>query len=445
MKSSTGAQVVEKTPVRRPLSISWMDLSLAVLLAIVATGLVWRESHALSIGLRAEGASNVWFESDVSRVFFNMSAPHSNQYRSSVHPVFALFSNSVCVPLHKILHLSLNDSADIFLALTAGMWAALMFLVIRALGFDHILAAFAALIGLVSSSGMLFFSVPETYSLASVSILATLALILFTSNTRREWLGQLLASACSLCITVTNWTLGLLLTFRRKSWKNWFQNSANAFVVVAFLWTVQKALTFRAQFFTAVGGEHNFINHVSAAEFMRTVVAFVFHSVIAPAVIQTPDFGIGDSVGPIWKLGLSFQHSRPGSASYWGAAAAILWIGVLICGVIAMLKKRTRFTDAILVYVLFELILHTLYGVETFMYALDWVPILLIVSIYGFQQLRVLRWPAIIVFTALLAINNSQEFHRIATIVQGYQQAHPMAPPTDVQQMTDRPITPWPH
>jgi hypothetical protein len=422
---------------RQKSRLNWKDVLALFFLAITACWLTWNLTHKISVGLRNENAGDVWFEGDVSRVFYNMSARNSDQSRSSVHPIFALVAYPACLLFHKVAHLSYTDSADAFLAFTAAAWTMLMYLVLRRLNFDHVLATFGTLMGLASSAAILFFSVPETYSLASVSILGAVLLFLTTKGSRWEEEGAMLASASSLSITVTNWTLGLLLTYRRRRLREWLQLSANAFLIITLLWSLQKALMPTAEFFTAVAGERHYVHRLSPGVFLHTGITFVFHSVIAPAVQETSSFGeTEDPIGPVWNMGLTFQNSWPGSGSGFGAIAAVLWIALLILGTIALIRERTTgISKAILIYLVLQFLLHVLYGVETFMYALDWMPILILVAVYGFQQLGRARWPAIILFTAVLAINNGLQFQRIADLVNSYNSAHPLAPPSRVEEM----------
>jgi hypothetical protein len=248
-------ELASRRPFPRGFLGAWPDFAMAAALLLLGSRTVWSTSQRLSIGLRSVDADDVWFEADVGRVFYNMSARHSDQYRSQVHPIFALIANPACVMFHKVLRLDLNQSADLFLSLTAGVWMMLMYAVVRRLGFHRFTAATAALMGLFTTSGLLFFSVPESYGLSSVSVLLSIAIFLFTAATPRAAAGAILASAASLSMTVTNWSLGLLLTIRGYWAHKWLQISINAFFVVAVLWSIERAVMPSAQFFTAVAGE----------------------------------------------------------------------------------------------------------------------------------------------------------------------------------------------
>jgi hypothetical protein len=416
--------------------LTWIDSIPMLPLAAAAYTFVWNLAHRLPVGLRGEGSDNFWFEADAMRVFYNISARKSLQTRSQVHPIFALFGYSCDAAARKAAHLDLNEGADVFLALTAAVWMILMYLVIRKLGFDRVLASGAAMLGLFSSAGLLFFAVPETYGLASVSILATIALILYSQGGRWESAGRVLASATSLSIVVTNWALGLLLTFRKTSWPQWLQVSVNGFFLVTVLWSVEKLLMPSAEFFTDFSRERHYLNRLSLVGFLKTANVFVIGSIVAPAEKMTPDFGIHDPVGPAWKLGLTFQNSWPGSASIWGAAAVVCWLVLLALGVRSLLsKKRNHLSLSLLTFLALQLTLHILYGAETFMYALDWVPILIIIAVFGLQKLGKARWPAMIVFILLIAVNNLIEFQRIANIAQTYQKTYPIHPPSAEEDM----------
>ena len=414
-----------------------LELAVCVALFVLGTLFVWNTSHRISIGLRSLNADDVWFEADVGRVFYNISARLSDQSRSQVHPVLALAAYPLCAAFHRILHLDLNESADLFLALTAGLWMVLMYAVVRRLGFDLLLAIMAAVLGLFTTSALLFFAVPESYGLSSVSVLLSLALILFTRDTSQATLGAILASASSLSMTVTNWSLGLLLTLRRYWFRRWLQFSINAFFLVAVLWSLERAIMPSAQFFTAVAGERHFVHRLTPAVVVHTAVVFASHAVVAPMVQQVASFGpTEDPIGPVWKTGLSVQSTWPGAGSPLGVLLGVVWLAILIAGVVQIaLDRKKNIALPLLAFLGAQFLLHALYGAETILYSLDWMPVLIIVSVYAFHRLGRLRWPVMALFVSLLAVNNYAQFRRIVELVDSYQKTSPLAPPADAQEM----------
>jgi hypothetical protein len=414
-----------------------LDAALCIALFCSGSLFIWHTSHRITVGVRTAIGGDAWFEADAARVFYNMSARHSDQYRSQVHPIFALIANPACVTFHKLFRLDLNASADLFLALTAGIWMVLMYIVIRQLGFDRGLASMASVLGVLTTSGLFFFSVPETYGLSSVSILATIAIFLFTKGKSRTTVGAILASAASLSMTVTNWSLGLLLTLRKCRFRSWLQISINAFFVITVLWSIEKAIMPSAEFFTGVAGERQYIRRLTPGEVVHTTVVVVSHTVVAPLPIEVSTFGAEEGlIGPVWTKGLSIQSVWPGSGSIAGLVLAGLWLAVLVLGTVTLARtKSDPIGPPVLVFLLLQVLLHLLYGAETILYSLNWMPVLVIVSVYAFQRLGRLRWPAMALFIAFLAYNNFRQFQHVAQIVDSYQKAHPLVPPDRPEQM----------
>ena len=93
----------------------------------------------------------------------------------------------------------------------------------------------------------------------------------------------------------------------------------------------------------------------------------------------------------------------------------------------------------ILGFLLLQFLLHVLYGEETLLYSLNWMPVLVIVAAYAFQRIGRLRWPAMALFAVLLAVNNYGQFRHISTLVDSYQAAHPLAPPERPEEMIPKP------
>lgn len=409
-----------------------LDAGLASVLALGTAALIWHNAHRLDYGLRGSQAQNVWFESDVNTVYLDMVSRWSPQMSSQGHPVFSLVAVLSSEVLMSAFHFSLDDAANGFLATTAAVWVALMYALVRRLGFDRPIAVLAALTGVLSSAGLLFMPVPETYGLASVSIMAAILIAVECEGRSWERLGALVASACTLSMTTTNWMLGLLLTRRRRDFRTWLQLSANAFLVVVAAWTIGKAFMPNAEFFTAVTPYGRYATLPSLHRIVEVSRVFVFHCVISPAVGWTGDFGGGALVGPAWPMGLSFQHSGLGSGTPWGIGAALLWVPMLVAGVRVLFKTPPQSLQrALLAFLALQLAFYVIFGLETFMYALNWLPVLILTAVYGTQQMPRVRLLVFAAFVALLGLNNLAQFDRIAEITASLQRLHPVSHPTD--------------
>ncbi len=426
------------------------DVIIAPILGVAAFVQIWICLHLVDYGLRGMGTENVWFESDVRRVFATCIG-QTMHYRVKIHPLFALIAMPLCKTLIRSSHLSTDSAVDVFMAATAGTWSVLFYLVSRKLGFDHVFAALGTILGLSSSAFLFFQSIPETYGLASVSILA--AVLLKASAGNGEWpvRNAVLASGVSLSITVTNWMLGLLFSFRHYRPGKALRVSLATACVAGLLVIVQYAVMPRTEargsttshrvaaaaaahtgsgaFYgpasSAILEELSYTAWPSWSRLSKVARSFVFHSVVAPAAEETPDFGRKDEmVGPVWPKGFSFQNSRTGSSSPWGAIAVLIWGGCLLSGLVAMMRSNETIPGTLLIFLGFQFCLHSVYGTETFMYALDWVPILLLVALYGLQRLGRIGWIVLALLILSVAINNAHEFRSVTTVLHSYAQTH---------------------
>jgi hypothetical protein len=135
--------------------------------------------------------------------------------------------------------------------------------------------------------------------------------------------------------------------------------------------------------------------------------AFFFHSIIMPRITEV---GRGHRPG----LRLTVQPSLAGSATPWGMAAVGFWVALLSLGVWgAITIRRQRQLAVVLGFTLLgHFVLHQLFGgEETFLYALHWVPCLVVLAAFG--ALTRARLLALILAGALVvcvAINNGIQF-----------------------------------
>ena len=403
-------------------------MAILLVLAGLAGGLIWFGIHELPYGLRSRETENVWFESDPSRVYENTICRFSHQYRTNVHPLFPLLAFPAFTVVSKIARLGADRTVDVLLILAAVLWPALMYWLLRLLSFDRATSALMAAAGSLSTVFLLFFSVPETYALSSIGILLALAILHVSENKRYERLGFVSAGVLTFGITVTNWAVALAGTVRARSMKEWIRISAYAFYAVMTLWGVEKVICPSAKFFTELGEEKGYVVRLSPKRIASVLDVMAFHVVIAPAVEQTRDYGINEKLGPAWNTGLTLQNALPGSASPWGIGAVAIWSVVLVLGLSSMARRlgHSRVLFAATAFLVFQVALHSVYGVETFMYGLDWLPLLMIAGAYGFQRLGPGKFPAMLAFLFLLGINNLREFQTVAALVRGFEQAHPV-------------------
>lgn len=358
---------------------------------------------------------DLWFEADTLREVSNMTRVQDDHYRTSVHPLFSLITFVPVYLLKQGLGLDPLQAAVLLSALVAGLWAGALYALVRLIGCRRLDAFIFTLLGLASASSLFWLPIPNSYTWGSLSIMLTLLLVLYTERRPLGAAAYVVASAFSLSVTVTNWMAGLLMTLARWPWKQAVQLSVNALCVVVLLWGVQKIIFPTAEFFIGARGEESFINHPQAGGPLKVLSSFFFHSVVAPHVGLMEDDAYVKATDDSFRLPerLTFQFSRPGSAGLLSLFAVGLWSALFLIGGWRLVTsgRQLRFRQVLGGLLAFELVLHLLYGEETFTYSLNFVPLLLAVGALGTlgSGRRV-----VVALTGLLAVsvavNNWQQF-----------------------------------
>ena len=95
-----------------------------------------------------------WFEADTLREVSNMTRVHDDHYRTSVHPLFSLFT---FIPVYVVKHgLAVSPLRAVLLtaAVVGGLWIGTLYIFFRLLGCRKLDAAVLTLLGLCSSSAL---------------------------------------------------------------------------------------------------------------------------------------------------------------------------------------------------------------------------------------------------------------------------------------------------
>jgi hypothetical protein len=389
-----------------------IDGSIAVLLAavmgitsIILSGFL----HPVLFGLNG---IDFWFQADIARTHYNMIDTNFSNYRSNVHPLFALVGYYSTFIVHKVFNLSLETNlvhaVRLVISLVAALWLAALYVLLRLLSLHRTDAVIFTLIGACSSASIFWFSVPETYSFGSLSILTALIVAAVTQyrTVAEGWFVA--ASIASLSFTVTNWMAGLVATFvNLNKWKA-IRATFIVLVVVCLLWWIEKQIFPTSGFFLNNNQESNFFFRKETGGPIRILLSFFSTSMVMPSIELVEKIG-----KPDWKI-LTVQHSWPWSGGILGATAAFSWMVLLCIGFWNLFfgsrPPRIRLTIGIILFG--QLTLHMIYGEETFLYALHYLPLLLVTTSLGalseFRKI-VLVFAMILLFTG--GLNNVLKFH----------------------------------
>jgi hypothetical protein len=137
-------------------------------------------------------------------------------------------------------------------------------------------------------------------------------------------------------------------------------------------------------------------------------------------VMSALNMVINKSKSPDWPI-LVTQTSTPGSGSIWGLVAVGLWTALLGLGLWGFFatKKYFKLRLVLGLFLLGQLFLHILYGSETFLYALHFIPLL--ITLATFSLLTPARLVALGLAGALIVcagINNGLQFKQATDFLQ---------------------------
>lgn len=383
-------------------------------------------------------AQDTWFGSDIPTVFGNMTSVQSDFGRNNKHPLFPLLVLPPILIVAKLLHLELIEAVRLVIPIVAAVWIALLFGLFRLIGGSRLEATLLSLVGGSSAAAIFWFTVPESFSFGSVTIL--LALVLTALSQYRAFApGWYVAvGALSVSITITNWMAGLLATIVNYRWKKALQITLVTFVIVNALWVLQRSIFRNAGYPFSLKtfiGEKKFMSGPQDGSALNAIASFFYQTLVMPAV-QLSD----SAIRPGWAKPV-VNPLALGSGSLWGLIAVLAWTALFALGVWGFFstKKHPKLRIVLGLTFLGQLAMHSVYGTgETFIYALHFAPLLLAVA--GFSCLTRLRSLAVLLAVLLVVsagINNYSQFHQVTAALIDYGtprqqvQAHMRVRPAD--------------
>jgi hypothetical protein len=389
-----------------------IDLLILGLLFVAGATACW--IRAERVHASGPPTANQWFQADVPRVYGNMTRRESNHYRTRVHPLFSIATYPAVSALTRA-GLDEERAVRALMAGAAGLWLAILYGVLRAFGLRRADATVFSAVGAVSASSLFGSAVPETHLFGSITLLLGMGFAAYAATRALSPGWFVAASALSLSMTVTNWMAGLLVTLLNHPWRRSVLITLGAFTLVAMLWVVQNAIFPSSQFFLLFFDERQYVLLESAGGLGSRLTAFFVHPMVMPLVQVLED--PLQAKGPI----LSVQRAAIGSSGVLGGISSLIWIWLLAVGVRTLASRKTLDTPRTVLglTLLGQLALHLVWGDETFLFSLHWLPLLVLVA--GIGALGPQRRTVLVAATVLTigaCVNNVTQFVRVTSELQ---------------------------
>lgn len=412
------------------------DITIVLCLAAVVWIASYHGGKIVGPILTDRNTQSSWFEADIPRVFENMTQRWSNHYRTKVHPLFSLVAFSPVFILNKILGFRPEVAVRIIVSTVASLWISLLFVLLRIVGcrrFDAILVSF---LGMTSAAAVFWLIVPETYAFGSLSILLALLIVAVSEHRDLSSWWYISTSALTLSFTTSNWMVGILATLSKYRWKRAIQITVNAFALVTLLWGFQKFFFSSAKFFIGDREEIIYMFTDQSGGALRIAASFFFHSIVMPAI------NVVQINRPYWPVML-IQKSLPGSGTLYGFFAVWLWGALFILSIWALFKGKShlRLRIVLVLSIIGQLGLHLIYGQETFLYALHFTPLLIMVV--GLATLTSARKIILILLSASVMCAGINNFYQLKDAL-SFLRNHGTQRQQVRSHMIMRPKDPWP-
>lgn len=352
---------------------------------------------------------NIWFEADMKRVYYNMCYQFNVPARTEAHPLFVLLTWPIVNSLRSIFSIDSVKAVKCVIAQVAGFWIVVFYALLRFMGCRRLDATLFSVLAAISAAAMFWFVVPETFPFGSLTILWAMVVVARSQHRRLSEGWYVAASAATLSMTLTNWMTGIVAAFTNHTWRRATQITINAFCLVVILWAIQRQFLSVGDFFLSHHGEERFLVSDAAGGLSKSMISFFFHSIVMPAFEE-----IDRLIIPGRTVMLT-QQSMPGSATGWGLIAVILWSILLMLGLWGMLSSKQNFRLRLTLglTVIGQLVLHTVYGWETFLYAIHFGPLLVILTAWGtFTRARRLVLTIVAAIILCAGVNNVLQFNR---------------------------------
>lgn len=393
----------------------WLDVLLAVMVACAATWLAAWGATRVSPFAYSPAADDVYFNADVVRVVNNMTDRYSDHFRIRVHPLFLIIAYPPTKAVQLLLHLSPQRSAQLVVAGAAGLWACLLFAILRLIGCRRFDALLMLAVACSSAAALFWFTIPETYALGSLSILLAVGVVALVKYRPLPGWAYVVLGTATMGVTITNWMAGLVAAWVRFGARRTAMVALHTFYLTVTVWGVEQAVFRNTPFFFDFFVERHVVDRQEWGGPLHRAGSIFFHSMVMPAYTEMgmpANPATGAPPRPDHRI-MTAQLSRIGSGGAWGLVGIVAW-GVLLGAGLWVLcrgKVDVKFRLMLGILIAGQVGLHLVYGEEAFLYSLHYLPLLVLAAALATRtRARALVLTAAGVLLICNVVNNVRQF-----------------------------------
>ena len=382
-------------------TFSGLDLLVLFLLGIATFVTSFLAFRVVSPMIMDWSTYNYWFEGD-SAIYFRMFTQRGfPQGATNRHPLLSLLIFPIVYIPRKIFNLGPELSMALFCACIATIWILLIYITIRSLGSTISDALLVSLLGLASAAAIFWLPVPETYAFGAITLLIPISLMAFAEKNGMPHDGWYIgAIALSLAVTTTNLMAGIVLAFCSFHWKKAVRLISVSIFIVVSLSVIQMIVFPTSRFFIGANSfDANYLFNPLALGVIPTIIVLLTSSMIMPEIHE------------VYGSYLSVQGVQPWSSGWLQTIGVCLWVGLLFLAIAQTIHKRRNLDAALILIMIGQLLVYTVFSQETFLYTLNLVTLMIVFVSKVFQS-SFRRWlflPAI-ALVMIMIWNNGARF-----------------------------------
>lgn len=400
---------------------SWLDPMAFLVIGLLAGLWAFFSGAQIAAWITDYRYLDLWFQGDSPRAFANMTNMLENRWsRDDLHPLFRVVTYPLTAAIAGILGLSPLEAVRVVISTVAALWAAGFYGVLRVMRLGRLEALMFSLV-LISSSAFIFWAgLPETFPFGSLSLILSLGLVA-AAEWRRVHPGLFVVNnLLTVGFVPTSALAGMAATLLQHTWKKSLGILAVSAGALFGLWQVHKA------FFPVDHASSQDLFLDQAGGPLQILGSLFGHTLVMPEIKliltgdSTPDY--------IWRM--TTQFSVPGSGGVLAAIALAAGLGMLALGAWSALTMRglVKLRWLLAIVGLGFVGAHVIFGDETFLYSLQFAPLLVLLAAFSAMG-PMRRWgmALAVLFVFSAGTHNVTQFQRASAYVQAHQSSkHPI-------------------
>ena len=322
---------------------------------------------------------DVWYGSDIVRVFRNINPDNTLIHRTHTHPLFSI----IFIPLTKVsllIGLEVVQFGRLLIAASGSITCGALFVLLRSSQLSTMSSFIGVCIFLCSGAFIFWWSVIETFPIGGALISLVFLLIAVNLKSMTMWV---FATPLTFGITVTNWVICIIGVFQTFSRIKAIQVLIIGLVMSAVLYALQNHYfqtnqgfvdqTISEQQFLVFPENAHQILHYSKIYIKRAIVFISSPAMVAQGYVE---------LQPKGQFGLIYGFFN---YSWVGWLGVLCWFVLILHGASNLLssRKNNDLANTLLTFIAFQFLLHLFYGDNPFLYCAHYVTSLVIVASFS--------------------------------------------------------------